>query len=134
MGIVHCCWKPWWMPPGFGEPATGPPTGSTLGRPPDAVAWTGSTKATVKPSKTSTFTRWSAMPDDTYAAIPPGKQIPRLLSEWREEKRAAEKAAVAATQPAEQSKSAGSAMRNVSPKEAASALSETKLRKNWRRR
>src|ERR1035441_2204602 len=75
MGIVHCCWKPWWMPPGFGEPATGPPTGSTLGRPPDAVAWTGSTKATVKPSKTSTFTRWSAMPDDTYAAIPPGKQI-----------------------------------------------------------
>src|SRR5450755_1310835 len=78
MGIVHCCWKPWWMPPGFEEPATGPPTGSTLGRPPDAVAWTGSTKATVKPSKTSTFTRWSAMPDDTYAAIPPGKQI-RLI-------------------------------------------------------
>src|SRR5450631_2534759 len=80
MGIVRCCWKPWWMPPGFGEPATGPPTGSTLGRPPDAVAWTGSTKATVKPSKTSTFTRWSAMPDDTYAAIPPGKQIQKKLA------------------------------------------------------
>src|SRR5450631_36664 len=81
MGIVHCCWKPWWMPPGFGEPATGPPTGSTLGRPPDAVAWTGSTKATVKTSKTSTFTRWSAMPDDTYAATPPGKQIQKSFGE-----------------------------------------------------
>src|SRR5450755_1865652 len=42
--------------------------------------------------------------------------LTRLLSEWREEKRAAEKAAVAATQPAEQSKSAVSAMRNVSRK------------------
>ena len=52
--------------------------------------------------------------------------LTRLLSEWREEKRAAEKAAVAATQPAEQSKSAVSAMRNVSPQEAAAALSKPK--------
>jgi hypothetical protein len=50
-----------------------------LGRPPDAVAWTGSTKATVKPSKTSMSIRWSAMPGDTYAAIPPGKQILALI-------------------------------------------------------
>src|ERR1019366_4113637 len=70
MGIVRCCWKLWWMPPGFEEPATGPPTGSMLGRPPDAAAWTGSTKATVKPSKTSMSIRWSAIPGDTYAAIP----------------------------------------------------------------
>src|SRR5437868_15329981 len=28
MGIVRCCWKLWWMPPGFEEPATVPPTGS----------------------------------------------------------------------------------------------------------
>src|ERR1019366_7243817 len=79
MGIVRCCWKLWWMPPGFEEPATGPPTGSMLGRPPDAVACTGSTKATVKPSKTSMSIRWSAMPGDTYAAIPPGKQIPSAM-------------------------------------------------------
>ena len=59
----------------FEEPATVPPTGSMLGRPPDAVAWTGSTKPTVKSSKISMSIRWSVMPGDTYAAIPPGKQI-----------------------------------------------------------
>ena len=59
----------------FRGPATGPPTGSMLGRPPDAAAWIGSTKATVKPSKTSMSTRWSATPGDTYAVILPGKPI-----------------------------------------------------------
>jgi hypothetical protein len=60
----------------FEEPATGPPTGSMWGRPPGTVAWTGSTKRTAKPSKTSTSARWSAMPGSIYAAILPGKQIP----------------------------------------------------------
>src|SRR5207244_2155101 len=55
--------------------ATGPPTGSMSGRPPVAAAWTGNTKLTVKPSKTSTCTRWSAMPGNAYAVISSGKQI-----------------------------------------------------------
>ena len=45
MGIVRCCWKRWWMRPVFAEPAIGRPTGSMLGKPPDAAAWTESTKA-----------------------------------------------------------------------------------------
>src|SRR2546428_12687750 len=49
------------------------------GRPPVAAAWTGNTKPTVKPSKTSTCTRWSAMPGNAYAAISSGKQILRLI-------------------------------------------------------
>jgi transposase len=49
-----------------------------------------------------------------------------LLAPWREEKRAAEKAAVAVTQRAEQTNSAVSAMRHVSPQEAAAALSKPK--------
>ena len=49
-----------------------------------------------------------------------------LLSPWREEKRAAERADVAASQPAEQNRPAVSAMRNVSPQEAASLLSKPK--------
>src|SRR5258708_33061024 len=75
MGIVRWCWKLWWMPPGFEEPATAPPTGSAWARPPAAVAWTGSTKLTGKPSKTSMSIHWSATPGNVYAAIPPGKQI-----------------------------------------------------------
>ena len=50
-------------------------TGSMLDRPPDAVAWIGSTKPTPTPSKTSMSIRWSVMPADIYAAIPPCKQI-----------------------------------------------------------
>ena len=49
-----------------------------------------------------------------------------LLSPWREEKRAAERADVAASQPAEQNRPAVSAMRNVSPQEAAALLSKPK--------
>ena len=48
-----------------------------------------------------------------------------LLAAWREEKRAAEKEAVAASQPAE-THSAVSAMRQVSPQEAAALLSKPK--------
>src|SRR5437868_6189857 len=80
MGIVRCYWKLWWMPVGFEEPATGPPTGSMLDRPPDAVAWIRSTKPTPTPSKTSMSIRWSVMPADIYAAIPPCKQIRYLIS------------------------------------------------------
>ena len=54
-------------------------TGSMLDRPPDAVAWIGSTKPTPTPSKTSMSIRWSVMPADIYAAIPPCKQILLLL-------------------------------------------------------
>src|SRR5437667_8360115 len=79
MGIAHCCWKRWWTHSAFEELATGPPTGSTLGRPPVADEWTESTKPTVKPSKISTCTRWSAMPGNAYAASSSGKQIPELF-------------------------------------------------------
>src|SRR2546425_1604086 len=76
MGIVRCCWKRWWTPPDFEEPATEPPTGSISGRPPDAVAWTESTKTTAEPSKTSTSIHWFVMPGNGYALIRPGNQIP----------------------------------------------------------
>jgi len=76
MGIVRCCWKRWWMPPDFEEPATEPPTGSISGRPPDAVAWTESTKTTAEPSKTSSSIHWFVMPGNGYALIRPGNQIP----------------------------------------------------------
>src|SRR5206468_4337563 len=79
-GIVRCCWKRWWTHSAFEELATGPPTGSTLGRPPVADEWTESTKPTVKPSKISTCTRWSAMPGNAYAASSSGKQIPWILT------------------------------------------------------
>src|SRR3989449_3905405 len=72
---VRCCWKRWWTRSAFEELATALPTGSIWGRPPVGVAWTGNTKPTLKPSKTSTCTRWSAMPGNAYAAIPRGKQI-----------------------------------------------------------
>jgi len=51
------------------------PTGSMLGRPADAVVWIGSTKPMVKPSKPFMCIRCSAMPGDTYIAIPPCKPI-----------------------------------------------------------
>src|SRR5215471_5867511 len=75
MVIVHCCWKRWWTRRVFAAPATVLPTGSMSDKPPDAVVWTGSTKLTVKPSKTSTFIRWSPTPGSGYAAISRGKQI-----------------------------------------------------------
>src|SRR6266581_7588148 len=75
MGIAQCCWKRWWTRSAFEEPATEPPTGSISGRPPDVVAWTGSTKTTAEPSKTSTSIRWFVMPANGYALIRPGKQI-----------------------------------------------------------
>src|SRR5215813_6004981 len=75
MVIVHCCWKRWWTRRVFAGPATVLPTGSISDEPPDAVVWTGSTKLTVKPSKTSTFIRWSTTPGSGYAAISRGKQI-----------------------------------------------------------
>ena len=56
MDIVRCCWKRWWTRRVFAEPATGRQTGSMLGRPPDAAAWTESTKVTANPSKTSIST------------------------------------------------------------------------------
>src|SRR5207249_9914461 len=56
------------------------PTGSTLGRPPVADEWTESTKPTVKPSKISTCTRWSAMPGNAYAASSSGKQVQRTMT------------------------------------------------------
>src|SRR5712691_9700878 len=74
MGIVRCCWKRWWTRRAFVAPAIGLPTGSMWGRPPGAGAWTGSTKASVKPSKTSTSIRWFAIPASIYAAIRLGKQ------------------------------------------------------------
>ncbi|MGA3093462.1 MAG: ISL3 family transposase [Terriglobales bacterium] len=53
--------------------------------------------------------------------------LTRLLSEWREEKRAAQrKAVVSAWQGTEQTRSALSAMRHVSPQEAAALLSKPK--------
>src|SRR5260370_15648598 len=45
------------------------------GRPPGAAAWIRNTKGTVKPSKTFSCIRWLALPENTYAAILPGKQI-----------------------------------------------------------
>src|SRR5712691_11999 len=78
MAIVRCCWRRWWTQIAFAEPAIGPPTGPTSGRPPGAVAWTESTKLTVKPSKTSMSIHWSVMPGNVYAATLRGNQI--LLS------------------------------------------------------
>jgi transposase len=53
--------------------------------------------------------------------------LTRLLSEWRDEKRAAPRAAVAAAwQATEQTRSAVSVMRHVSPQEAAALLSKPK--------
>src|SRR5215469_5019048 len=78
MDITRCCWKRSWTHSAFEEPATEPPTGSILGRLPDAVAWTGSTKTTAARSKTSMSTRRCAMHSNGYALIQPGRQI-RLL-------------------------------------------------------
>src|SRR5260370_21093940 len=75
MDVIRSCWKHWWMHNAFAGRATAPPTGSMLGRLPAAVAWTGSTKTTVEPSKTSMSTRWCAMLGNGYAAVQPGKQI-----------------------------------------------------------
>jgi Domain of unknown function (DUF4338) len=60
------------------------PTGCMSGKPPDAVAWTRSTKPTVKPSKTSTSIRWCATSVSSYAVISRGKQIRCLYepSKW----------------------------------------------------
>src|SRR5690349_14749545 len=76
MVIDRCCWKPWWMPSDFTGPATVLPTGSMLDKPLDAVAWTGSIRFTVKPSKISTSIPWYATSASSYAVIPRGKQIP----------------------------------------------------------
>jgi hypothetical protein len=67
--VVPCCWKPWWMRPVFGEPAIALPTGSMSGKPPDAVAWIGSTKLMVRPSKISTFIRWCVVRGNGYAGV-----------------------------------------------------------------
>src|ERR1035441_5354346 len=75
MGIVPYYWKRWSTRSAFAGPAIGPPTGPMLGKPPGAGAWTGNIKTTVKLSKTSTCIRWSAMPGNSCAVIPPGKQI-----------------------------------------------------------
>src|SRR5438876_8725024 len=84
MGTAPCCWKHWCTRSAFEELATGPPTGSTLGRPPVADEWTESTKPTVKPSKISTCTRWSAMPGNAYAASSSGKQIQAMVGQGRD--------------------------------------------------
>jgi len=34
IAMVHCCWKRWWTPTDFVEPATGLPTGSARDGPP----------------------------------------------------------------------------------------------------
>ena len=65
----------WWTPAAFAGPATEPPTGCMSGEPPDAAAWTASTKLTVLLSKTSTSIRWSATSVSNYAVISRGKQI-----------------------------------------------------------
>src|SRR5712691_2540556 len=76
--IVRCYWKLLWMRTAFAEPATERPTGPMSGKPPDAVAWIGSTKLTVKRSKISTFIRWCATRGSGYAEIPRCKQIQRI--------------------------------------------------------
>src|SRR5713226_5983567 len=81
MAIVRCCWRRWWTQIAFAEPAIGPPTGPTSGRPPGAVAWTESTKLTVKPSKTSMSIHWSVMPGNVYAATLRGNQIQPMFSD-----------------------------------------------------
>src|SRR5712691_8954817 len=75
MGAVRCCWKPWWTRLVFAGPAIAPPTGSTSGGPPGAVAWIATTKLIAKRSKTSTSIRWSAMSGSSYVEIRSGKQI-----------------------------------------------------------
>ncbi len=57
-----------------------------------------------------------------------------LVSEWREEKRAAEKTAVAAWQAREQTRPPVTPMRHVSPQEAAALLSKPRPMLNERQR
>src|ERR1039458_8832579 len=71
MGTVPCFWKRSFTPTGYEEHTPGPPTGSAWDTPPDAAVWTGSTKPTGKPSKTSTSIHSSAMHANVCAAIPP---------------------------------------------------------------
>src|SRR5215467_12883394 len=78
MVIIPFCWRPWWTPAVFAEPATGQPTGFLLGKPQDVAVWIEDTKRTVKPSKTSTFIRWFPTRGTSYAVIPRGKQIPQM--------------------------------------------------------
>jgi hypothetical protein len=47
-----------------------------VGKPPDAVAWTGSIQLTGKRSKTFTSIRWCAKRDSAYAVISSGRKIP----------------------------------------------------------
>src|SRR5215472_10658371 len=63
----------------FAELAIERPTGFTRDKPPVAVAWTGSTRPTGKPSKTFTSTRWSVMPGKDSAVIPPRSSHPLQL-------------------------------------------------------
>jgi hypothetical protein len=60
----------------FAELAIEQPTGSTWDKPPVVVAWTGGTRPTGKPTKTFASTRWSVMPGNDSAAIPPGNPTP----------------------------------------------------------
>src|SRR6516164_2498699 len=60
----------------FEEPAIERPIGSMWDRPLGVVEWIGSTRLTVRPSKTFTSIRCSQMQDNGYARIPPGKSIP----------------------------------------------------------
>src|SRR5689334_1619656 len=53
----------------FAGPAIGLPTGSTSDKPPDAVAWTGSTPLTVRPSRISMYIRWRGTRDNIYVGV-----------------------------------------------------------------